>query len=304
MSGTAARKQAATAPAGRNGSAPRQTGTRQSGTSTGKKQSGGATERRALDPDVLAALEAERDFLLRSLRDLETEHDAGDLDEHDYLELKDGYTSRAGAVLRAIEERQAGLADAAASRKKAGSTGRKVGIVALVVGFAILAGILMAAAAGRRGAGDSATGDIRQTCREGILQAQGLLQPAPVEALKAYDEVLDQCPGNAEALTYKGWLFHLTALQSEPGPEADRLRTLALQNLLDATVADPGFTDAWIFLGSVYKYLGRPDDALAALDRVDPARVPPFMAGQVEGLRAGITGSTPGTTKGTTPITR
>jgi len=294
MSGTAARREAATKPAGANGSSDRQ-GTGPSGS----KRSTSASPRRALDPDVLAALEAERDFLLRSLRDLEAEHDAGDLDEHDYTELKDGYTSRAGAVLRAIEQRRAGLADAAASRKKAGSTGRKVGVVALVVGFAILAGVLMAAAAGRRGAGDSATGDIRQTCREGILQAQGLLQSAPVEALKAYDEVLEQCPGNAEALTYKGWLFHLTALQSEPGPEADGLRALALQNLLDATVADPGFTDAWIFLGSVYKNLGRPDDALAALDRVDPARVPPFMAGRVEGLRAEITGATSGSTPGT-----
>ena len=37
-----------------------------------------------LDPDELAALEEQRDFLLRSLDDLEREHDAGDIDEHDY----------------------------------------------------------------------------------------------------------------------------------------------------------------------------------------------------------------------------
>ena len=40
-----------------------------------------------LDPDRLAELEEQRDHLLASLRDLEREHDAGDLDDHDYGEL-------------------------------------------------------------------------------------------------------------------------------------------------------------------------------------------------------------------------
>ena len=42
--------------------------------------------------DRLAALEEERRFLLRSLNDLEREHDAGDVDDLDYQSLKDGYT--------------------------------------------------------------------------------------------------------------------------------------------------------------------------------------------------------------------
>ena len=43
----------------------------------------------------------QREFLLRSLEDLEREHDAGDLDDADYIALKDDYTARAAAALRA-----------------------------------------------------------------------------------------------------------------------------------------------------------------------------------------------------------
>ena len=53
-----------------------------------------------MNPDRLAELEEERRFLLRSLADLEREHEAGDVDRVDYRALKDGYTVRAAAVLR------------------------------------------------------------------------------------------------------------------------------------------------------------------------------------------------------------
>lgn len=48
------------------------------------------------------ALEIERDFLLKSLQDLEEEHEAGDVSEDDYARLRDRYTARAAEVLRAI----------------------------------------------------------------------------------------------------------------------------------------------------------------------------------------------------------
>ena len=59
------------------------------------------------DPDARAELEEERDFLLRSLDDLEAERTAGELDEDDYRNLKDGYTARAAEVLRALDEDRA-----------------------------------------------------------------------------------------------------------------------------------------------------------------------------------------------------
>ena len=51
----------------------------------------------------LESLEEERDFLLRSLADLDAEHQAGDIDERDYRTLTDDYTARAAAVLHAID---------------------------------------------------------------------------------------------------------------------------------------------------------------------------------------------------------
>jgi hypothetical protein len=53
------------------------------------------------DPDRLA-LEEERDFCLLSLRDLEAERDAGDIDAGDYVALRSSYVARAAAALRAL----------------------------------------------------------------------------------------------------------------------------------------------------------------------------------------------------------
>jgi hypothetical protein len=49
-------------------------------------------------------LEEEREFFLRSLRDLDAERAAGDLDELDYQGLRDDYTVRAAQVLRELAE--------------------------------------------------------------------------------------------------------------------------------------------------------------------------------------------------------
>ena len=59
-----------------------------------------------LDPDELASLEEERDFLLRSIDDLEREHAAGDIDEADYQQLSDGYVARTAEVVRAIADQR------------------------------------------------------------------------------------------------------------------------------------------------------------------------------------------------------
>ena len=60
-----------------------------------------------MNPDQLAELKEQRRFLLSSITDLDREHQFGDVDEHDYVTLRDGYTARAAAVLRAIDAGQA-----------------------------------------------------------------------------------------------------------------------------------------------------------------------------------------------------
>lgn len=58
----------------------------------------------ALDRQVL---EDRRAFLLRSLADLDAERAAGDLDEDDYVALRDHYTARAAAILRRLDAAEA-----------------------------------------------------------------------------------------------------------------------------------------------------------------------------------------------------
>ena len=57
-----------------------------------------------MNPDRLAQLEEERAFLLGSIRDLDREHEVGDVDDADYQTVRDGYVARAAAVLREIDE--------------------------------------------------------------------------------------------------------------------------------------------------------------------------------------------------------
>lgn len=47
-------------------------------------------------------LRHEQQFLLRSLRDLDNERAAGDIDDADYAALRDGYISRTAAITREL----------------------------------------------------------------------------------------------------------------------------------------------------------------------------------------------------------
>jgi tetratricopeptide (TPR) repeat protein len=59
-------------------------------------------------------MEEEREFLLRSISDLDREWAANDLTETDYRRLRDGYTARAAVVLRELEAHAAGGTDGGA----------------------------------------------------------------------------------------------------------------------------------------------------------------------------------------------
>src|SRR5439155_17950664 len=74
-------------------------------------------------------LESERDFLLQSLDDLELEHESGGIDDESYAQLRDDYTARAAAVLRALRD---GV-DARPEPAPATSTRRRVVVIAAVV---------------------------------------------------------------------------------------------------------------------------------------------------------------------------
>jgi tetratricopeptide (TPR) repeat protein len=211
-----------------------------------------ATDTR-LNLDELARLEEERAFLLKSLDDLESERAAGDLDEHDYETLKDDYTRRAVTVLRAIE---AGKAKLAPPRRSPGRTALIVGAVAAV---ALVAGLVMARAAGLRLPGESASGTISQNSNSLLVEARGLLASGDaVEAIRLYDEVLTLQPDNPEALAYRGWLLYQTG-EAELMAEGKEL-------IARAVVADAAYPDAHFFLGFVRREDGDLEGALEEWD--------------------------------------
>jgi tetratricopeptide (TPR) repeat protein len=228
---------------------------------------------RPLDPDALAALEDQRDFLLRSLEDLEREHDAGDVDDHDYASLKDDYTARAARSIRAIEVHHARVAAATPRRPWP----RTLAVLAGVVAFAVVAGVLVARSSGRREAGDALTGDIRESTRTQLDNARLALQQERYDdAIEIYDTVLADQPGNIEALAYKG--------RAQIG-NGDMQGVLTL---IDAAETNPDYPDTHYFLAGAFAVAGRYDSALQELDRFDALDPPPDLAAEADDLRAQI----------------
>jgi len=229
-----------------------------------------------LDPDSLAFLEEERDFLLRSLDDLDKEYAAGDVDDSDYQDLRDGYTKRAADVIRAIEAQEA---DFEATRPPR-SWARQALAVAGVVLVALIAGVVLARAVGFRAPSDSATGDIRQSTRTLLVEAQAVAGSGEFDtALEMYDEVLTSDPSNAEALTYKGWLLWQTGESEE-----------AAEVLADAVAADPAYPDARVFSAVVAARGDRYEDAAEHLVAFDALDAPQQMIDLVDasGVRSEV----------------
>ena len=244
---------------------------------------------RRLDPDALATLEEERDFLLRSLSDLDAEYAAGDIDDTDYETLKDDYTRRAAAAIRGIDKQRAAFA------ARPGIRWRQV--VIWLAGLALLGGIsgsLIARSSGARGDNDEATGGLRESTITLLNQARSLLgqQDRSPDAIDLYTEVLDEQPSNAEALTYRAWLRYRS------GEDPDE----AIAAWEEALRLDPEATDAAVFGIIARSDLGRYDEAAAALGAIDLAAAPPEVAGLIRqrGIVGGSTAS-PASISSTSP---
>ena len=195
---------------------------------------------------------AQRDFLLNSLTDLEAERAAGDIDEHDYVALKDDYTARAGEVLRAIddgrgEEPARPLRPARPPTK--GSRWRPLAWASGVAAFAVIAGLLVEHGAGQRVPGQTVTGNAA------VVGASADLQQASLDlgkgdylgALRLYDKIVRSDPTNAPALAYRGWVLVLSGRAAKDPKILDS----GLLSLRAAEQADPSFPDAHFFVGNV-----------------------------------------------------
>lgn len=227
--------------------------------------------RRALDPDALAALEEQRDFLLRSLADLDREHAAGDMTDEDHAALKDDYTARAAEVIRAIEAQEAAFAAA----RRPSSPRRTAAWVAVVMVFAGLAGLLAANAMGARKPGESASGgvNVRQSTTQRAVECTNQMTSSPDAAFECFEDVLEDDPTNAVALTWSAWQLSLAADATE-GVDQLTLQATAAIRLDEAVEADPDYSYARAFRAVVAYRNGRYADAQRYLEefrRVNPS---------------------------------
>ncbi|MCU1400927.1 MAG: hypothetical protein JWN62_4036 [Acidimicrobiales bacterium] len=197
--------------------------------------------RPSVSPDRLAELEEERRFLLRSIGDLERERAAGDVEAGDYHALRDGYTARAAAVLRAIDEGRTGLPP-----KQPRNWKRLIAVTLAAILVGVGAGILVARASGQRDPGDTITGGTSPDQVAALLsEGRSLLSASDFgEASKRFLAVLDIQPDNVEANTYAGWVLAVSSqAQTDPAVVANLLdqsgRFLDHAIELDSTYADP-----------------------------------------------------------------
>jgi hypothetical protein len=236
-----------------------------------------------VNPDQLAELEEQRRFLLRSITDLDREHQYGDVDDHDYKTLRDGYTARAASVLRSID---AGKAEVPPRPPR-----RPFVLAAWIVGtllVASLAGWLVARSSGQRLPGQSITGGLPgDEVAVKLAEARELLSVDPQQAILRYQEVRDLQPDNVEALTYMGWLI----AQSNTSLAASGAELLRGAIKLDPTYADP---HCFLAITSA-RFLQPPDldtarsEAQACLDNNPPSQMVDMIQGFIDELGAPTT---------------
>lgn len=256
---------------------------------------------------TVATLHAERDFLLRSIADLESEHATGELSDARYEALLDGYTVQAATAMRAIERLGgAGELVEAGGRRR----GRRTpAIVASVLVLFVIGGGLLVRSLGDRQPGQTITGnaqsvgpDLDAVARAARDQpddagtqldyAQALLQAGQaLDALKAFDAAARLDPRNPEPQAYAGWIVFLAGLTDDALPR------------LDAAVAvDPAYPDARFLRGMVL-LRGRGDAAGALVELREFVRLatPGPERDQVQALINELEGETPTSTTEAAP---
>lgn len=238
-------------------------------------------------------LRAERDFLLRSLDDLDNELTANEITVDRHRQLSDHYTARAADILRALKSSPAPSETEGAPTP----SGRRWPLPALLIAVvAALTAFLLPSALSDRPQGSTITGNeqsrpddltaLKRSVDERpsdvsahLAYARALLgERKPVEALEHYDEAARLDPGNAEAHAYGGWILHLAGMSDEALPRLDR-----------ATAADPGFPDGHFFRGMVLRDSGRTEEAaeeLRSFLALSPPELP--LRAQVEAVLAEV----------------
>jgi tetratricopeptide (TPR) repeat protein len=226
-------------------------------------------------------LRDEQQFLLRSLRDLDNERAAGDIDDADYAALRDGYISRTAAITRELD-------GAAATKVVSRNWVRRIFVVVCVIAAGAGAGVWVASQSGQRLPGESATGAIDQSSSGILATARQLNFSDPGKAIELYTQVLKLEPDNAEALTYRSWILALTA-RAATGNVKQLALVTAVNDLLRAQKIDNEYPDAHCFLGIVYfRFLNSASLAKPQLDTCKAMNPPAEVQSFVDAIVADV----------------
>ncbi|MGO9872223.1 MAG: tetratricopeptide repeat protein [Acidimicrobiia bacterium] len=219
------------------------------------------------------ALEAERDFLLRSLDDLEAEREAGNVDDGTYQKLRDDYTARAAAAIRSLADGKdlTPPDPPAASRLARGAT------VGGVVVFALVAAFVLTGAVGQRRPGQTITGN-SQIDKSGTtavpdpgpaLAAEVRANPKSYAANIAYaryflfqkNDFTDAIhefgtaaqldPSQPEPPTYAGWAGALLAEEVKVPNARNALLAASIERISEVIKAHPKYPDAYALKGVI-----------------------------------------------------
>lgn len=265
-----------------------------------------------IPPDNIDVLRAEREFLLRSLDDLDAELAAGDIAPARHRDLTDRYTARAADVIRlltAVEDASAVTTPAPSEPRRGRRRAVGAAAAAIVAVVAIAGLVVMPRAVQDRPPGASITGNAqsqpasieslarRAAARPDDPQAQlayarALLSARDlVEALKRYDEAARLDPANPEPHAYSGWIVLLAGITDK-----------AVTRIDAAIAADPSYPDAHFFKAVALRRLDRAGEAATELRRyLDLAAVDAPLRAEVESLLHELTtGTTTSTTATTT----
>jgi cytochrome c-type biogenesis protein CcmH/NrfG len=255
----------------------------------------------------------QREFLFRSLDDLEAERAAGGIDEETYARLHADYTARAAAAVRAERDGTDEI-DASPGVERGASTGRRVAVIGGLLVFAVVAAVALAFGLGARLPGETITGDAQgrapasDAARERTLAAAVKASPDDAAAhlalarfrlgagngagaLDEFQAAARLDPSNPEPFAYSGWIIRLQGYPDQG------------LTLIDKAIAlDAAYPDARFFRGFILlRDQHRPAAAVPDLQQYLVVQPDSPLAAQVRTLLAEAVAGSTGTPPGTAP---
>ena len=250
-----------------------------------------------IDKARRAQLEEERDFLMKSLDDLELEQQSGGIDDESYVALHDDYTARLAATLRSLRDGVDVVPRAPASSRV--RRNRRVVLIAAVVLFALLAGVSLAYAVGARLPGQTGSGNsgtsltaaqkaarkaARAELKRQITSLQDQVNAKPddydlrlqlslayernndvVNALKQSDEAITIDGNRPEAHTNSARLLFLISSNLPAKSAQQQYVAQALAGFSKAIEVGPDYADSYYFRAVLY-YAALQDYARSQID--------------------------------------